>query len=298
MQNVAGQMAPFADSLRRHWEAFWYRPAVPLGVIGARAVISLQALWLVWSRPDLPEILAWPRGFWAAVNPLMLVRFGIGGLPVGAERWLYAAVSVALLLNLVGIVPRVAGLAAGLLLYHFAPLEDIFSSTIGPYFRGFSVSVAALLVLSFARIPRLGEAPSGEYRWPLALVQLLFSFTYLFSGVSKLIAVGPAWASGRNFEGLVLGLVFPEVQAPWAHLFVGRPLLCALGGAAGLFMDFFFAVAVFSRRAARWVVPVVFVLHLLIYEVMGVFFLAMPLLLLFLDWESLDRWLHPSRLRV
>lgn len=288
-------MATCADSLRRHWDSFWYQPAVPLGLIGARGVVSLQALWLVWSRPDLPEILTWPRGFWAGVNPLVLLRFGIGFLPVGAERLLYGAVSVALLLNLVGLVPRAAGLAAGLLLYHFAPFEDIFSSPIGPYFRGFSVSVAALLVLSFARVPRFRDGASGEYRWPLALVQLLFSFTYLFSGVSKLIAVGPVWASGRNFEGLVLGLVFPEVQAPWAHLFVGRPLLCALGGALGLFMDFAFVIAVFSRPAARWIVPLVFVLHLLIYEVMGVFFLAMPLLLLFLDWEGLDRWLRSVR---
>ncbi len=271
------------------WDSFWYRPAVPLGLIGARAVVSLQALWLVWSRPDLPEILGWPRGFWAAVDPSLLVRFGIVGLPVGVERSLYTALSIALVLNLVGLAPRISGLAAGLLLYHFAPFEDIFSSPIGPFFRGFSVSVAALLVLSFARVPRLRDEPSGEYRWPLVLVQLLFSFSYLFSGLSKLIAVGPAWASGQNFEGLVLGLVFPEVQAPWAHVFVGHPLLCALGGAAGLFMDFAFVAAVFSRLAARCLVPLVLVLHVLIYEVMGIFFLAGPLLLLFLDWEGLDR---------
>jgi hypothetical protein len=60
-------------------------------------------------------------------------------------------------------------------------------------------------------------------------------------------------------------------------------------------MDFAFVIAVFSRPAARWIVPLVFVLHLLIYEVMGVFFLAMPLLLLFLDWEGLDRWLRSVR---
>jgi hypothetical protein len=290
MSTIDGRLATIPGVLQRHWDSFWYRPAAPLGLIGARAVVSLQALWLVWSRPDLPEILAWPQGFWAAVDPRLLLRFGIVGLPVGVERGLYTALSVALVLNLVGLFPRFAGLAAGLLLYHFAPFEDIFSSPIGPFFRGFSVSVAALLVLSFARVPRFREDPSPEYRWPLALVQLLFAFSYLFSGLSKLITVGPAWASGQNFEGLVLGLVFPEVQAPWAHLFVGRPLLCALGGASGLFMDFAFVAAVFSRRAARWLVPVVFGLHLLIYQVLGISFLAVPLLLLFLDWDKLDRW--------
>jgi hypothetical protein len=291
--NPATALGPYVG---RHWDGFWYRPSSPLGLIGARALVSLQALWLMGSRPDLPELLNWPRGFWAAAHPLLLARFGIGGLSPGVERFLYAVAATALLLACFGVVPRIAALTAGLLLYHFAPFEDIFASQGGPFFRGFSVCVSGLLVLSFARVPRWGDAPSGEYRWPLKLVQLLFSFSYLFSGVSKLMAVGPAWASSRNFEGLVLGLVCPEFQPPWAHLFIGRPLLCALGGAAGLFMDFAFVAAVFSRRAARVVVPVVFVLHLLIFQVMGVFFPATPLLLLFLDWEKLDRRLRsPGR---
>lgn len=283
------------SALRGRWDAFWFRPASPLGLIGVRAVVSLQALWLLWSRPDLPEILTWPRGFWSGVDPILLLRFGIVGLPVAVERLLYWGLQAALLLNLLGFIPRIAGLVAGLLLYHFAPFEDIFASQGGPFFRGFSVSVAALLVLSSARIPRWGGAPSGEYRWPLGLIQLLFSFTYLFSGWSKLIAVGPAWASGRNFEGLVLGLIFPEVRPAWAHWFVGSPWLCALGGGAGLFMDFAFVAAVFSRRAARLVIPAIFVLHLLIFQVMGVFFPATPLLLLFLDWEALDKKLLARR---
>ncbi len=288
MTEGAGPVATLAAALGRRWDAFWFRPASPLGLIGARAVVSLQTLWLLWSRPDLPEILAWPRGFWSGVDPLLLLRFGIVGLPVGVERLLYWALQAALLLNVLGFIPRTAGLVAGLLLYHFAPFEDIFASQGGPFFRGFSVSVAALLILSFAVVPRRGHDASPEYRWPLALIQLLFSFTYLFSGLAKLIAIGPVWASGRNFEGLVLGLILPEVRPAWAHWFVGSPWLCALGGAAGLFMDFAFVAAVFSRRAARFVIPAVFVLHLLVFQVMGVFFPATPLLLLFLDWDALD----------
>jgi hypothetical protein len=284
--------ASLTARLSGSWDRFWYQPASPLGLIAARAVVSLQALWLLGSRPDLPDVLAWPSGFWAAVHPLLRARFGIGALPLEAEKLLYGVAAAALVLTCLGLVPRIAALTAGLLLYHFAPFEDVFASQGGPFFRGFSVSVAALLLLSFARVPRWRDVPSGEYRWPLALIRLLFSFTYLFSGLSKLRAVGLGWASAQNFEGLVLGLMFPEVQAPWAHLFIGHPLLCALGGAAGLFMDFAFVAAVFSRPAARVIVPVVFVLHLLIFQVMGVFFPATPLLLLFLDFEKLA-----SRLR-
>jgi len=277
------------------WDAFWYRPASPLGLIAARTIVSLQVLWLLLSRPDLPDILGWPRGFWATADPMLLGRFFIFPVPVVVERVLYVLLEVALVLNVLGLVPRIAGFVAGLLLYHFAPFEDIFSSTGGPFFRGFSVAVPALLVLSFARVPRRDDAFSAEYRWPLALIQLLFSFTYLFSGVAKLMAVGPAWASARNFEGLVRGLMFPEVSPPWAHWFIGRPALNALGGIAGLFMDFAFVTAVFSRMAARVVVPIVFLMHIAIFQVMGVFFPGLPLLLLFVDWDALDRRLHTRR---
>ena len=209
---------------RGAWDAFWYRPASPLGLMAARAIVSLQVLWLLLSRPDLPDILGWPRGFWTSADPMLLGRFFIFPVPVLVEKALYLLLQIALVLNVFGLVPRVAGFAAGVLVYHFAPFEDVFSSTGGPFFRGFSVAVPALLVLSFARIPRRGRCLSAEYRWPLALIQLLFSFTYLFSGVAKLMAVGPAWASARNFEGLVRGLMFPEVTPPWAHWFIGgRP---------------------------------------------------------------------------
>jgi membrane protein implicated in regulation of membrane protease activity len=60
-------------------------------------------------------------------------------------------------------------------------------------------------------------------------------------------------------------------------------------------MDFALVAAVFSRRAARFVIPAVFVLHLLVFQVMGVFFPATPLLLLFLDWEALDERLRRPR---
>ena len=53
--------------------------------------------------------------------------------------------------------------------------------------------------------------------------------------------------------------------------------------------------AVFSRTAARVVVPIVFVMHLVIFQVMGVFFPATPLLLLFVDWDALDRRLRARR---
>jgi hypothetical protein len=276
-----------AGRLQRAWDHFWYRPESPAHLTAARIIVSLQTLWLLLSRPDLPELRLWPTAFWANVPPALRVRFFIFDIPFEIERALYLVLALALLLTAFGVGTRIWALVAGLLLYHFAPFEDIFASQGGPFFRGFTLSVVALLIFSFAEKPRRGDGPSPEYRWPVALIQLLFSFTYLFSGLSKLRTVGFAWASAANFEGLVQAMVVPEVRPLLAHWFIGQPLLCAAGGVAGLLLDFGVVAAVFSRRAAAVIVPAALLAHALIYLVMGVFFPAAPLLLLFVDWEGL-----------
>ncbi len=273
------------------WDRFWFRPAGPFGLIAARAIVSLNALWIVLSRPDLPGVLGWPPGFWISASRGLASRFLVLGLPLAVERALYGILVLALVAALFGLWPRVACLTAALLLYHFAPFADLFFWLPGPYFRGLTLPLLALLLLSFAEAPRPSAAPSPEWRWPLAAIQVCFAATYLLSGLSKLVSVGPVWATARNFEGLVLGMMFPEVTPPWAHVFVGRTWLCWLGAAAGVFMDFGVPIALFSAKAARWILPAIFLGHLAIVPIFGIFFLALPGLLLFVDWDALvARW--------
>jgi hypothetical protein len=269
------------------WDRFWFRPASPVGLLAARAILSASALWILLSRPDLPELFSWPRAFWHSVHPALASRFLIFGLPVGAERALFVLLLLALPAAALGLSPRISCLTAAVLLYHFAPLEDIFASQGGPFFRGLTVPVLGFFLLSFARAPRRGMAPSPELRWPFAAIQVAFAFTYLLSGLSKLVSVGPAWASARNFEGLVLGLMMPETEPRWAHVFVGNALLCGLGGVAGLLLDFLAVWAVWRPRTARWIVPILLLGHAAIAQVFGVNFLAFPQLALLLDWDAI-----------
>jgi hypothetical protein len=272
--------------MRSAWDRFWFRAAPAIDLRAAHIILAASALWLVLSRPNLPGVILWPRPFWLHANPWLRTRFLIFPVGYAVEMALYAALAIALVLVIAGRFVRPAALAAGLLLYHFAPFEDIFTSVGGPFFRGFTLPVLGLLIAGFAQLPK-GEEPSSELRWPLALIQLLASFAYLLSGISKLRLVGLVWATARNFEGLVLGLVFPDVVPPWAHWFIGHPLLCWLGALGGVALDFGFIAAVFSRRAARVIVPLTLVAHIVIARVMNVIFLGTPLVLLFVNWHWL-----------
>jgi hypothetical protein len=271
------------------WNRFWFAPARPTNFVAARAIVSLTALWLVLSRPRLPEIVAWPQAFWLHANAWLRARYLIAGLPYAAEMALYVVLIVALLMTVAGRYAAISAFVAAVLLYHFAPFEDIFTSA-SPFFHGLTSCVSCLFVIAFAQRPRHDE-PSPEYRWPLILMRLLFAFTYLLSGISKLRFTGLRWATARNFEGIVTAMMFPDVTPPWAHWFVGQPLLCWLGAAAGFGMDFLFISAVFSKRAARVIVPLTFIAHLIVVKALGVVFLGAPLLLLFVNWEwLLDEW--------
>ncbi|MGZ5477754.1 MAG: hypothetical protein ACXWH1_14835, partial [Thermoanaerobaculia bacterium] len=261
-------------NIRTSWDQFWFRPEPAINLRAAQVLIAANALWLVLSRPDLPAIVKWPRPFWLHADPFLRTRFLMPPIGYAAEMTLYVVMIAAIVLVIAGYLVRPAAITAGLLLYHFAPFEDIFTSVGGPIFRGFTLPLLGLLIAGFAQRPARGDRPSPEYRWSLALIQLIFAFTYLLSGVSKLRLVGLRWATATNFEGLILGMVFPDVVPPWASWFIGHPVLCWLGAMTGMAMDFGFIAAVFSRRAARVIVPLTFIAHVMIANAMNVVFLG------------------------
>lgn len=285
--------------IRKAWERFWFRPEPATNLRAAQILLATNALWLVLSRPHLPEISLWPQPFWLHADAWLRTRFLI--FPVGyvVEMALYVVLAIALILVIAGRLVRPAAIASGLLLYHFAPFEDIFTSLGGPNFRGFTVPLLGLLIVGFAEIPHRADQSSSEFRWPLALTQVMFAFTYLLSGISKLRLVGWEWVTAANFEGLVLGMAFPDVIPAWAEWFVGHPFLCWLGALTGMAMDLGFILAVVSRRAARIIVPITAIAHVMIAGVLNVVFLGTPLLLLFVNWDWVfARLRRPSATRA
>jgi hypothetical protein len=280
----------------RAWDRFWFQPASPTGLTVARTLVAANTLWILLSRRDLPDIVSWPPEFWASVDRFTKLRFMVGALPVEGERAFYALLYIALVGALVGVRARVACLVSGVLLYHFAPLEEIFVSSTGPYFGGTTLPTLALLVFALPRGPdRVGEA-SSEYRWPVRLVQVLLTCNYLLPGYAKLFYSGLSWMTADNIrESLYLFATWGSSPPPWAAFVARQPLLCWLIALATIPMELLFPLVLFSPTAARIQVPLMLLVHLVIIPVFGLFFFNMPLLLIFVDWDAVRRRFRAAR---
>ena len=277
--------------MRERIERFFFADAQPLGVIAARTVLVIQALWILVSRPGMPLLSGWPRVFWEG-DPTQLVRFGIVPGAVAVDRVLYYALIVSLLAALFGVVSRVACFLSALLLYHFTPMETVVGGL--PYTAGASgltLPLLGLLIFAFSAAPRLRDSPSSEYRWPLRLVQIIFVFHYLNSGLAKLHWAGIRWYSPENVGHLAVS--FWMVDRPRLSLAVWqRPWLQAAIGAGAFLIEYAFVLTLFSKWARRILLPLAFVAFVSRVHVFGLFFLSFPSLLVMLNWDAIALWLR------
>lgn len=283
------------SALARLRDHVFFRPAHPLCLVAARSLCCLQALWILLSRPDLPALAAWPAEFRLSGGPWLPLRFGMLGLPAGSERGLFFALHGLLVAALLGVRPRVTCFAAGLLLYHFAPFEELIAGLPHTAFGGLTLPVLGLLILSFAETPSVRFEPSAEYRWPTALIQLLFSFSYLLPTLAKLRYSGIDWFSADTIRYYALGNA-TVTGAPLSLWVAARPPLCS---AIALYTFLLEAssplVVVLPAFAAAFVVAAL-AFHVGILLVIGYSFPSLPLLLLLLDWDSLGRrWARAAR---
>jgi hypothetical protein len=279
------------------WDRFWFAPGSPRNLAAARIVFSLHALWILLSR-DYAGIAALPSSFWGGVSEQTQWRFlllpGHGPL----EHALQLATVATLIGAALGLWPRLTCLASALLLYHLAPLETLFWKA-GATERGFEVAILALIVLAFApcadawsvrrRLPTVSRQPE-EYGWPLLLIQIFVVQIYLFGGYAKLFHVGPEWISAHNLRMLLLDfnqvdqdVVFHRL-GPWIAARPWASLLTAVGGIA---LDFGFIAMLFWKGTRKVILPIALLFHAGILLTMNIFFLNLPQLLVFVDWDWL-----------
>lgn len=284
--------SPAIETLRMRWDRLWFKPAGPLGIFAVRFIVCANALWIILSRPDLPFLAAWPDPFFVRVDRMIATRYLFFRPPVEVEVALWIALHAVLVLAALGIAQRVSCLAAGLLLYHFAPFENIIWHLMGPYFSGLTLPTLALLILGFAPPFKLSSGTSPDHRWPLLLIQVIFTFNYFSAALSKIHTVGGlGWATPDNIRGMALTSLTFETKPPLAQWVAERPFACLAIAVITMVTEIFFIVVPFSRAAANTLVPLAIIGHIGIILVLGIVFLNLPCLLMYINWDKLERFL-------
>lgn len=282
--------------VRGRWKEFWFSHGSPRNLAVARIVLAAQGLWIVLSR-DYAAISGLPSPFWSGVDPAWQWRFlvfpGFAG-----ERVLQWLAIAALVAALIGVFPRVACGVAGLVLYHLAPLESIIWTSTAAI-RGLTLTIPGLILMSLSRCgdtlsvwprPRATASVEAgiEYSWQLRLIQLLVCQVYLFSAVAKIETSGFAWLSGDNMRNWFLYLSqVPDTavfSAPGAWI-ARHPVLAAAIGWTTVIFEAGFISVMFSSWARRILVPAGLLFHVGIVFTLNLTFPAMPLLLLFVNWD-------------
>jgi hypothetical protein len=251
-----------------------------------RAVLALQALWVLLSRPDMPSLLTWPAGFFAGVSSEAMLRFGIGLLPPAGEWLLWIVLHAALILAAFGVRPRITCAVAGLLLYHFAPFEELIAGNPHTFFGGLTTSVLGLLTLAFF----------PEERWTVPFVRLLFSFNYFCAFLAKMRFSGPKWFTAGNIRQWCI-VNWHFTQPPLALWVANSITACWLIAIGTLLVESLFPLTAISRRARRVLAPLAALGHVGIVLTLGIWFPGFPLLLLYVDavpWRGTESEPRPD----
>jgi hypothetical protein len=129
---------------------------------------------------------------------------------------------------------------------------------------------------------------SGEYRWPIALMQALMMTVFFASAVCKLRNSGLAWVTSDNLLNTLLRNHYTGHNPPtglglWLAQF---PIACHFVAALSLCNEFSAPLALYNRWYRWWVVPNLLAMQIGIYLTMGVAFEAFWVCYLFwVDWN-------------
>lgn len=284
------------ERFSRLWDAFWFSSGSAMDLAAARILVSATAIWVLLSR-DLPALSGVPQAFWSTLPASFKWRYLLFPGHESLERWLQGLALFALVATCLGIFPRISALVAAVLLVHLTPLEA-FEST-----GAFTWSIP-ILGLFFVSASPCGDALSlrpehrtsafgWEYHWPVQAIRVQLCFLYFFSAYSKMWHAGLSWAAPTHMQAWVLGFYQREHPvftwfAPWVaqHLWV-----CGAMGIIALAVEVSFPLALISRKARLILVPVALLMHVGIALVLNIAVFYWPVLLVFVDWQSLAaRW--------
>ena len=283
------------------WNAFWFAPTVPwsLGLCRAGFFGSFYILFL--ARTDLRWYALFPPGFHRPRSFFAWLALPTPTLDVLA--WLVTAFEFSVILAALGLLTRpatttafVVGLYVLGLQFNYGYLH--WAHAVVPIVMGIlALSPCGAALSADALIRRLVKGrvagSGGQYRWPIQLVRLVFVTVFLAAGLSKLRQAGLDWIFSDTLRNYFLEnqYVFrSEGAGGWSHVaadwLIARRGLCRLLAATAVGLELSAPAALFSRRARRWLIPLLFLFQvgnsLLLYQ--DFFFAYLGLYMFWISW--------------
>jgi hypothetical protein len=244
----------------------------------------------VWG--DIPDV------FW---DPIWLFdRAGLGPPSTHALAWSQLIWKSSLVLSAIGVCTRLS-LAIGALIGVFL------LGTQHCFGKVDHIDAVVPIVLGVLCVSRCGDylsvdrragwakglGRSGEYRWPLWTIWLLYGLVFLGAGISKLRYGGLDWGRDGEIQALLLshaGSLGGEPWVNWGPVIAGYPRICSAIGSATLACECMVIVAVIWPTVwTRLVAAAVGMALLLAFPMlMGPIFVPLMATTLFLiPWHSL-----------
>lgn len=281
-----------------------FRPAAPTNLAVNRILfygILLYYFGLSRSRTDFPAWAAIPEAFW---DPIWYFRWL--GLPLLSESTLEIlsiAWKVALVCSALGVLTRVSTTLSFALGAYLIGLMQCFGKT-------HHFDYAALIVLGIMALSRSGDAVSvdrlvrnrigwhrerdpsvaalsGEYAWPIRLVQLLTVLVFFGAGVSKLRHAGLAWIFSENMRFVLLGHHYShEPPTRWGLYVAQVGWAPKLLGLLTVVLEIGAPLALVGRTLCRVIIPGLVMMQVGIQLLTGAFW---PLWYLYIFWVPWDR---------
>ena len=290
----------------RAWLRFWF----PTGTVVPLAVcrIVLVPAWQLFLAVT-PDDYFVPLTYDPARIDQVLIRAVLLVVPVEVfhtEAFLggvWLAANVAGMLAMVGLFTRSALLTLGLgywvlvghqwsygELHHTEALYCIAFVLLALSPSGRCYSVDAWLGRRGRHPERWGpDARTDTATWALRLMQCLLGLAYFSAGSAKLLDGGLYWMNGATLQQIVL-TDYIRFGMPAGLWLIQSFWLCVAGAVMTIAVETFFFVAVFVKRARKYLLAAGVVLHLGIYFTMAApFFTWMVLYVVFLDFEALRR---------
>lgn len=214
------------------WDGFWFAPESPRALALCRIITCLALLSFLLSEPawrptsQLGVLGGLPRAFWSPVPALALLHVGApthGSVNIAFGLTLAAALFLAL-----GLFTRVASVVCAAGAFYLLAVRNSW----GKIYHDYHVLMVMLLVLavsdcaaaiSLDRLRAGGPAPepSGNYRWPVKLIQLSYALMFAFAAYNKLAdGDGLEWVFSENLRNTLLVQNYvlepaPTLLGPW-----------------------------------------------------------------------------------